>query len=295
MVSGSIRSLFNYYPNGLVSSIIFEDNGNGPWIEYSRFDYEYDLGGRLTRQYHEYPFYDSYRLDSIFYQGNSSEYNRFVRYKSTDNITYHQESETLVTFNGTEQVQGNHYYDGDGNPQTPLEWLYRGNYTWNAGLLSTLELYIISNGNLPSSPDASFNYTYNAANYPLTKLQTIGTQYALNYTYDNDVFTTSIISQGVNLNQNWYTDRLWEYAYELTLDIPKNLDFKLNIYPNPSSEVVFIESNNVQSVQVINAQGQTVLSQYNVNEISIGHLATGSYQFVVTTEQGMSTSTIVKK
>ncbi len=295
MTSGSIRSLFSYNPNGLVSEIVFESNGTGPWVEYHRFEYEYDQVGRLTRQYNEYPFYNSYRIDSIFYQGNSSEYNRLVRYRSTDNITYNQDSETSVTFNGTEQVQANYYKDQDNNPQTPLNWLYRGNYTWNSGLLTTLDLYIISNGNLPSSPDASFNYTYNSANYPLTKSEAVSSQTILTYNYDNDVFITSIVSQGLTVNQNWYTDRLWEYSYESTLDVPKTPEIKLNVYPNPSADIVFIESDQVQSIQVYNNQGQLVLSQDNVNKISIGHLPAASYQIVVTTPQGISTATIVKK
>ena len=64
------------------------------------------------------------------------------------------------------------------------------------------------------------------------------------------------------------------------------------VYPNPMSNVLHIESNNVQSVAIFNAVGQQVLFVENTNEINVEDLSEGLYFVKISDMKGNS---IVKK
>ena len=64
------------------------------------------------------------------------------------------------------------------------------------------------------------------------------------------------------------------------------------VYPNPMSNVLHIESNNVQDVTIFNAVGQQVLFVENTNEIDVESLSEGLYFVKISDMKGNS---IVKK
>lgn len=64
-----------------------------------------------------------------------------------------------------------------------------------------------------------------------------------------------------------------------TLGLHNNAFTPLNIYPNPAQDVVHIDSEAVKNVRILDPTGKTVLdiSTPLTNEISVAHLASGSY------------------
>lgn len=68
------------------------------------------------------------------------------------------------------------------------------------------------------------------------------------------------------------------------------------VYPNPATDMVNIQAENVQSVEIINMQGQLVKMEVGeVNSISVKDLANGIYTLKLTTENGVSMHKIIKK
>jgi len=74
-----------------------------------------------------------------------------------------------------------------------------------------------------------------------------------------------------------------------------NQEEELVVYPNPATDVLHIEGNNIQNVAVYNLQGQCVMTESgNVNELSISNLARGMYILKVTTDNGVRSCKINK-
>ena len=72
-------------------------------------------------------------------------------------------------------------------------------------------------------------------------------------------------------------------------------DEEIVVYPNPATDVLHIDGNNIQNVAVYNLQGQCVLTESgNVNELSISNLARGMYLLKVTTDNGVRSIKISK-
>lgn len=70
---------------------------------------------------------------------------------------------------------------------------------------------------------------------------------------------------------------------------------ELVVYPNPATDVLHINGDNIQGVAVYNLQGQCVLTESgNVNELSVSNLARGMYILKVTTDNGVRSIKISK-
>ncbi len=69
----------------------------------------------------------------------------------------------------------------------------------------------------------------------------------------------------------------------------------VELYPNPTTNVLNIEAEGVQEVSVIDINGRTVMSEKNVNVINMSNLANGVYYVRVITNDGVSSQKIVKK
>ena len=70
---------------------------------------------------------------------------------------------------------------------------------------------------------------------------------------------------------------------------------ELSVYPNPATDVLHIDGDNIQNVALYNLQGQCVLTESgNVNELSVYSLARGMYILKVTTDTGVRSVKISK-
>lgn len=72
-------------------------------------------------------------------------------------------------------------------------------------------------------------------------------------------------------------------------------DATVQLYPNPTSNVLNINAEGVQEVSVIDINGRTVMTEKNVNTVNLSDLANGVYYVRVITNNGVATEKIVKK
>ena len=103
-------------------------------------------------------------------------------------------------------------------------------------------------------------------------------------TKDGAVTSICIISDDGNIDFTIYIN-----GSLLGID---EISAETKVYPNPMSNVLHIESNNVQNVAVFNAVGQQVLFVENTNEIDVESLSEGLYFVKISDMKGNS---IVKK
>lgn len=69
----------------------------------------------------------------------------------------------------------------------------------------------------------------------------------------------------------------------------------VNLYPNPTTNVLNIEAEGVQEVHVIDINGRTAMVEKNVSSINMSNLANGVYYVRVITNNGVSSQKVVKK
>lgn len=72
-------------------------------------------------------------------------------------------------------------------------------------------------------------------------------------------------------------------------------DATVQLYPNPTSNVLNINAEGVQEVSVIDINGRTVMTEKNANTVNLSDLANGVYYVRVITNNGVATEKIVKK
>ena len=69
----------------------------------------------------------------------------------------------------------------------------------------------------------------------------------------------------------------------------------VTVYPNPATDVVFINGVEAADVTVTSVSGAVVLKANGVNQINVADLNAGIYLLTVATENGVSTTRIIKK
>jgi hypothetical protein len=69
---------------------------------------------------------------------------------------------------------------------------------------------------------------------------------------------------------------------------------KVNIYPNPTSGILSIILTSLSEYEVFNINGHKVAQGNTEGQIDITNLPTGSYQIIITNDDGRSTHTIQK-
>lgn len=74
-----------------------------------------------------------------------------------------------------------------------------------------------------------------------------------------------------------------------------NLQSKINIYPNPTSGIVFIDAENIKLIEVINSNGQIVKRIKGESSLNLSNQARGIYFIKVITDKGSTVSKIILK
>ena len=78
-------------------------------------------------------------------------------------------------------------------------------------------------------------------------------------------------------------------------DIVANETAQVSVYPNPATDVVFVNADNVESVQVYSLTGALVAESEGENSVNVDHLANGSYVVRIATAEGVATTKLIKK
>lgn len=72
-------------------------------------------------------------------------------------------------------------------------------------------------------------------------------------------------------------------------------DLGVSIYPNPASNMLRVEGNDVRMVEMLDVNGRMVLTATESNTIDLSGLAAGVYMVRVTTLQGVATEKVIKR
>lgn len=216
-------------------------------------------------------------------------------------------------------------------PAYSSQWLSDTDITKWIGSGSNQSLIVIDFGTTTNGLEDSFVFgiKYNGVITAEDALKAINTEFpSFTFTLNNSsvngislgsynvVNTTAAIYKGTDLS-NWTTQTNFT-STSLTnnewlgisfgdrrpfipkdgnavLDTNKFNSIKYNAYPNPSSDIITIEIDDVISnVSIYNMVGAKVLNSTN-NQINISHLSNGTYIMEVKTDQGTGVKKIVKK
>lgn len=94
----------------------------------------------------------------------------------------------------------------------------------------------------------------------------------------------------------------WTYSYTddvevCSLSTPSFTQNKINIYPNPVSDILYFETNDsaVEKVILYDTLGRKVIEQNNIDNISVSELQKGNYILKIFSDKGMQTEKIMVK
>ncbi len=184
----------------------------------------------------------------------------------------------------------------------------KNNTHWAVAWVSTSNGHGITEGGSSGSP----LFTYNNGDSRIVGSLTGGSSYCNTPTYPDYYGKLSYhwSSNGTSTDQRLATYIDPANSGEKTMDGSSNpcslaaireitLDEKINVYPNPSNDIIFIESSNITnySIQVIDVVGTIVQDGKMENgkaTISLSNLAGGIYHVKISKEGKSVTKSIVK-
>ena len=76
--------------------------------------------------------------------------------------------------------------------------------------------------------------------------------------------------------------------------IPPNEKFEYVIYPNPTSDILSIQSNAPVQFEIYDLQGRLLISDQG-NSVDVSALSNGQYLIMINSEQGSSTQSFIKR
>ncbi len=102
--------------------------------------------------------------------------------------------------------------------------------------------------------------------------------------------------QTCNNSPYWCKDEIAVYSEYCNLGVNENEIFSFIIYPNPTSEILNIETQilNIETINIINLQGVIVKEKTNSAQIDVSDLATGVYFVQVSSEGNSVTKKFIK-
>jgi len=113
------------------------------------------------------------------------------------------------------------------------------------------------------------------------------------HTWPGSPFVIGVTNQDFNASEKiWLFFRKYKLNELTGINDLQNAD-KLNLYPNPATDIVNIEVENVSSVMILDVTGKVVL-QSNQKQINISELAKGVYSVVIVSEKNRAVKKMVK-
>lgn len=297
--TGGTRVSYTYDANGNVTSKSWEWDNMGTWELQYQENMEYDANNRLT----VYTEVDAssgtpitIAIDSIEYDGATTNPLRGISYESTDGIVFFPVNEGFFTITAGKLDLLNYYEDDDQNPLTPMVWMFQGEYIWNGSLVTSMDVYPVMAGVPSTTMFGQFAFTFNGNNQLATETATGFEERILTYSYDTDGYLEMIVEQQLDAGMNWYDESIERYYYESTADIENISDIDILVFPNPTSDMVTVKtSESINGIKVLNQNGQTMMIQMNNNEVDLSQLSEGIYHLIITTPSGVTERNVIKK
>lgn len=91
-----------------------------------------------------------------------------------------------------------------------------------------------------------------------------------------------------------YTDTIYTYYWSLSVDDVDN-ELNVNVYPNPTTGMVYIDAENVPFVKVVDLSGRIVMEQQKTNVLDLSALQTGVYLLQLESNDQSTVKRIIKK
>lgn len=230
----------------------------------------------LLSNYHKY-YYSEGKLDSVKYFTNYS--NELLLY-----------SKEVYSYQGDTVELLNYQYDYSNNPS---QIIYINKKVW------------VLNQNNDLVVEENYNYDFN--NDLWIKLMKIEIEYT-NY-LTNDIFTSEDLSS-MNYapskayfymsdeNNQWLFFAEYNFYYNLHefLSLKNVNNLVLRVYPNPVTDFLYLEGDNIENVEIYDVTGKPIIYQkYFSKPIDVRNLQNGVYKIVIRDNFGIRTSIFIKK
>ena len=142
------------------------------------------------------------------------------------------------------------------------------------------------------SSTGTLNNSFNSSNLPIDHMiESIEVENS-----NNSIIIAGQFTSVNNNNTDYkYLVRLISSSVVLGTDEVNHSNSKINIYPNPTTDQLTINTNEaIKSVSIFSANGQLV-KQDKSKQINVGQLTSGKYTIQVETKEGTHTNHFIKK
>lgn len=161
----------------------------------------------------------------------------------------------------------------------PSDW-EQGRFLTARNKAKNIEVVVAVN---PTTSDLTVNYSFDNP----------GAEY---YIYSKSHDTTPIVNSSTGkifIPANGYvvvTNRDFSGVESNVVD-----NSVVSVYPNPATDVVYIDSQDVESIEVYSISGQLVGKNKDANSINVSNLAKGNYILRISTADSTFTTKLIKK
>jgi len=104
--------------------------------------------------------------------------------------------------------------------------------------------------------------------------------------------STQVSQNGMNCNESWFEN----LDCSTILSQEEIQPTHLNIYPNPTTDIVYIESENekISEIEIYDVSGKLIFKKSNTSSINLEALQNGIYTFLIKTEKGNYHKRVIK-
>ncbi|MFD1552899.1 hypothetical protein DNU06_07955 [Putridiphycobacter roseus] len=276
--SSNGRTLYTYTALSEVSSEVRQSFDGTNYNTYDSTVFEYDALGNKTYE-GKYDIFQGItvleNVDSLSYQAGTSNLTEAVAYYyNGSNLAIN--NKTVVTWlNGNVKSVDLYFGDGSGN----LSWEFRLIYQYTGSLADAFDAYAVSNNVIDPIAYIKGEFTYtpqnNVESYALL-LDSIEEQKVV-FSYDNENFLTEIATYAT-LDSTLELINLTNYYFTNVASVEQVSTLNIVLYPNPTTDFLHIQSETaIERLQIVNMNGQTMLTQNNSNDVDVSHLSKGTY------------------
>ncbi|MFD1552900.1 hypothetical protein DNU06_07950 [Putridiphycobacter roseus] len=276
----SNRTLYTYTPQGKKAMVITQSYDGTSWNNEDSTIFNYDaLGNKIYRAEYHFNAGSAFidELDSLTYQAGTSNLTQSSTYKPfMGNLEANYRS-TITWVNG--KVDKIDLFSGAG-PNAFL-WKFRMFYQYSGNLVSTYDLHPVYSNIVSTNIFESAVFTFNQQNDPLTfTSNTNGVMnYSFEYIYDNEGFLNQMKRYYYNHNDSVVElGDVTDYNFANVASVEQVSTLNIVLYPNPTTDFLHIQSETaIERLQIVNINGQTMLTQNNSNDVDVSHLSKGTY------------------
>lgn len=294
------KTEFSYINNIIESGVLSVfDYINNQWIQSGTVTYTYNVDGKITEELQD-------TNEVILSNGDQVSYNGFIKYEHTYNsnikVNWKKFKKNLNTNNEWQLERVKIYtYNSDnllvlieeGDNETELTSKTELTYDTNDNLTEEIYSYLDN-----SIWNYTSKYVYSYENQISEDDLLLPNHYILEYLLDSDFYTFKNKITNLSIydwNNSWDFDMSLDFHYsEIALSVNDVLKDHLVIYPNPTSNKVKFEIENIENIEIYDINGKRMIDTKS-NIINIENLSNGVYFYKIYKEKEILTGKLIKK